>query len=274
MPLSAFLLALAAAVVHAVWNLLTARAEQSQTATGVSLAIGALVFAPVAAVTWDVDAAVIPYAIASVALELCYFALLATAYQRGPLSVVYPVARGAAPVLVAGVSALVLGVALSAWQILGVLVVAGGIVLVRGFDRETRAADLGLALATASAIAAYTLVDKAALEHADPLPYLELVIAPAAAIYLAVTVRVAGVQAVRRAFGAQAAVAGVGMFAAYALTLAALQRADAAPVAAVRETSIVIAALLAAAFMHERVGRVRAGGAAVVFAGVVLLALA
>jgi drug/metabolite transporter (DMT)-like permease len=64
------------------------------------------------------------------------------------------------------------------------------------------------------------------------------------------------------------------MFGAYVLTLAALQRAGAAPVAAVCETSIVIAAVLAASFMHERVGRVRAGGAAVVFAGVVLLTLA
>jgi drug/metabolite transporter (DMT)-like permease len=274
MPLSAFLLALAAACVHAVWNLLTARAEQSQTATGVSLAVGALVFAPVAVLTWDVDTAAIPYAIASVALELCYFALLATAYQRGPLSVVYPVARGAAPVLVAAVSALALGVSLSALQILGVLVVASGIVLVRGFDRETRGADLALALATAAAIAAYTLVDKQALEHADPLPYLELVLVPTAAIYLAVSVRLVGAQALRRAFDAGAAFAGVGMFAAYALTLAALQLADAAPVAAVRETSIVIAALLAATLMHERVGRVRASGAAIVCAGVVLLALA
>lgn len=50
--------------------------------------------------------------------------------------------------------------------------------------------------------------------------------------------------------------------------------ADAAPVAAVRETSIVIAAVLAATFMHERVGRMRASGSAVVFAGVVLLTLA
>ena len=274
MPLSAFLLALAAACVHAVWNLLTARAEQSQTATGVSLAVGALVFAPVAIITWDVDAAAIPYAIASVALELCYFALLATAYQRGPLSVVYPVARGAAPVLVAAVSAVALGVSLSALQILGVLVVAGGIVLVRGFDRTASGGDLALALATAAAIAAYTLVDKQALEHADPLAYLELVLVPTAAIYLAVSVRLAGAQAVRRAFDTGAALAGVGMFAAYALTLAALERADAAPVAAVRESSIVIAALLGATLMHERVGRVRAGGAAAVFAGVVLLALA
>jgi drug/metabolite transporter (DMT)-like permease len=274
MPLTAFLLALSAAVVHAVWNLLTARAEQSQQAVAGALCVGALVFAPVAALTWDVEGAVLPYACASVLLELAYFALLATAYQRGPLSLVYPIARGAAPVLVAIVSAAFLGAALSAAQIVGVLVVAAGIVLVRGVQRGTRRGDLLLALATAASIAAYTLVDKQALDYAAPLPYLELVIAPTAAIYLAACLVLSGGAAVRRALDAGAALAGVGMFAAYALTLAALQRADAAPVAAVRETSIVIATVLAVAFMGERVGRARAAGAAVVFAGVALIALA
>ncbi|MEA2189938.1 MAG: hypothetical protein QOI73_59, partial [Solirubrobacteraceae bacterium] len=192
MPLTALLLALAAAVVHAGWNLLTARAVQSQAATAVALCVGALVFAPVAAATWDVDAAVIPYLLASIALELAYFALLAAAYQRGPLSVIYPIARGAAPVLVAAIGVLALGASLSATQVLGIVVVACGVVLVRGVDRSTRAPDLLLALATAATIAGYTLIDKVALEHADPLPYLELTIAPVAAIYLLVAARVAG----------------------------------------------------------------------------------
>ncbi len=260
--------------MHAGWNLLTARAEESQAATGVSLAFGALVFAPVAALTWHVDAAAVPYALASVALELCYFAMLAAAYQRGPLTVVYPVARGAAPVLVTAFTAVFLGVSLAVAQILGVLLVAGGIMLVRGLGSTSRRGDIALALATAAAIAAYTLVDKQALEHADPLAYLELVIAPTAAIYLAVTIRISGADRVRRAAGGAAALAGVGMFGAYALTLAALQRANAAPVAAVRETSIVIAAALAATLTHERVGPVRASGAALVCAGIALLALA
>jgi len=273
MPLTAFLLALAAAVVHASWNLLTARAEQSHAATAVALCVGALVFAPLAAATWEVDAAVIPYLIASVALELAYFALLAAAYQRGPLSLVYPIARGAAPVLVAAIGALALGASLSAPQVLGIVVVAGGVVLVRGFDRSARTQDVLLALATAAMIAGYTLVDKEGLEHAAPLPYLELVIAPTALIYLLAATRIAGRDAVRRAFGPQAALAGIGMFGAYGLTLAALERADAAPVAAVRESSIVIAALLAAVLMHERVGLVRACGSAVVFAGLVLIAV-
>jgi drug/metabolite transporter (DMT)-like permease len=272
-PLTALLLALAAAVVHAGWNLLTAGAERSQTATAVALCVGALAFAPVAALTWRLEPVALPSAGASVVLELAYFALLATAYERGPLSVVYPIARGAAPVLVATIGVVALGASLSAPQIAGVAIVAGGVVLVRGFDDGTRARDVALALAIAGTIAGYTLVDKQALRHADPLSYLELVMAATAVVYLAVSARVAGVAALRLACGARAALAGIGMFGAYALTLAALARADAAPVAAVRETSIVIATLLAAAFLHERVGRVRLGGAAVVVAGVALVAL-
>jgi hypothetical protein len=90
-PLDALALALAAAVVHALWNLLTARAAESQLAAGVGIGVGAVAFAPVAVLTWDVDVgAVAPYAIASVALELLYLVLLATAYQRAPLSIPSP----------------------------------------------------------------------------------------------------------------------------------------------------------------------------------------
>ena len=131
MPLDAFALALAAAVVHALWNLLTARAVESQVAAGVALGIGAVAFAPVAALTWDVRASAVPYIVASSALELAYLAMLATAYQRAPLSVVYPVARGTAPVVVLAISVLALGASLPAGAIAGVLAVGTGVVLVR-----------------------------------------------------------------------------------------------------------------------------------------------
>ncbi|MEY2536020.1 MAG: hypothetical protein QOF29_3930, partial [bacterium] len=72
MPLDALALALAAAVVHALWNLLTARAGDVQVAAGVALAAGAVAFAPVAVLTWDVRPAVAPDAAASVTLELAY----------------------------------------------------------------------------------------------------------------------------------------------------------------------------------------------------------
>jgi drug/metabolite transporter (DMT)-like permease len=272
-PLDALALALAAAVVHALWNLLTARAAESQLATGVAIGVGAIAFAPVAALTWRVDlAAVWRYAVASVALEVLYLALLATAYQRAPLSVVYPVARGAAPVVVLAVSVLALGASLPSGAVAGVLAVGGGVLLLRGTTRDGRGTALGLAIATC--IAGYTLVDNAALASASPVPYLELVLAPTAALYLAGALVLRGGRALMAEVRGPTIVAGLGMFGAYALALAALVHAAAAPVAAVRESSVVIATALAAVVLHERVDRRRWLGAVLVVAGVAAIALA
>jgi drug/metabolite transporter (DMT)-like permease len=264
---------LAAALVHAVWNLLLAGARDSQAATGVAMAIGCLAFAPVAALTWDVREGAAPYLVASGALELAYFALLALAYSRFELSAVYPLARGSAPVIVLAVSVAALGASLSAGQVVGVLLVAGGVLLVRG-ARGGRREELLLALAVGAAIAGYTLVDKEGLTHAGPLPYLELVLVVPAAVYLAVLASRGGRERVAAQVTVTTALAGIGMFAAYALTLAALRLAPAAPIAAVRETSIVIATALGAVVLHEAVGRARVVGALVIVAGVAAIALA
>jgi drug/metabolite transporter (DMT)-like permease len=276
-PLDALALALAAAAVHAVWNLLTARADDSHATLAVAMVTGALVCAPVAALDWDVEGAVAPYVAASVAFELGYLTLLATAYARAPMSVVYPVARGAAPVIVLVVGALALGAAPTVGAAVGVLAVTAGILLVRGGGgRGERGAGRGtwLGLAVAACIAGYTLVDHAGLDHAAPLAYLEIALAPTAALYLAGVLAVHGGAAVRAAIAPPALLAGVGIYAAYGLALLALARAPAAPVAAVRESSVVMATGLAAVVMHERVERGRWGGAVLVVAGVAAIAMA
>jgi drug/metabolite transporter (DMT)-like permease len=261
-PASALGLALAAALVHAVWNLLLAGARDSQAATAVGMCVGCLLFAP--ALLGDVESGVWPWVVASSALELAYFALLALAYSRFSLSGVYPLARGSAPVfvlVVAGVAAVL--------QAVGVVLVALGVLLVRGVRRGDWGETL-LALAVGACIAGYTLVDKEGLRFADPLPYLELVLIVPAVAYAGWI----GPARLRAAVGMRTAVAGIGMFGAYALVLAALRLADAAPVAAVRESSIVMAVLLGAFVLHERVSRARFAGAAVIALGVGAIALA
>ncbi|HEY3182995.1 MAG TPA: EamA family transporter [Gaiellaceae bacterium] len=269
MPLSALLLALTAAFVHALWNLLLARAPDTRAATAVALVVAVVAFAPVTAVVWEAEASVWPYLIASSCLQLTYFALLSAAYTRAELSLVYPLARGSAPVIVLLGGIAFLGAGASAAQVAGVLLVATGVVLVRGSAPRRGVA---FALAIGSVIAAYTLVDKRGIRHASPVTYLELtMIAPSLAYALAV-VRAKGLGAVRSAVSRQTVVAGLATFGAYALVLAALQRASAASVAAVRETSVVIAALLATPLLGERVGRARIAGACLVAAGVAALA--
>jgi len=135
LTLAALALVLGSAAVHALWNALLADADDTHATTAVMLVSGVVLFAPVAALTWDVDASALPYVLASGTLELVYFGLLATAYSRADLTFVYPIARGSAPVIVLLVSVVVLGVAISGLQAAGVLAVAAGVLLVRGLHR-------------------------------------------------------------------------------------------------------------------------------------------
>jgi drug/metabolite transporter (DMT)-like permease len=272
-PLSAFLLALAAAVLHAAWNVLLARARDVLAATTVALVLSVLLFAPVAVVTWDVDAAAVPWIAASALLEIVYFVLLTTAYSRSDVSLVYPVARGSAPVLVLA-GAAIAGATVGWGQALGVLLVGGGILLVRGVGGNTDARGVVLALVIGAAIAGYTLVDKEGVEHAAVIPYLELVLAPAALAAVAWHAVTGRLPAVRAEVGWTTVGAAVFAFAAYGFVLGALTLASAPAVAAVRETSVLFAVALGAAVLGEPVGRSRASGAVLVVAGVALVALA
>jgi len=271
-PLSAFALALAAAVLHAGWNVLLARSRDVLAATTVALVLSVLIFAPVAAATWDVEAAAVPWIAASAGFEIVYFALLTTAYSRSDLSLVYPVARGSAPVFVLA-GAAITGAAVGPRQALGVLFVGGGILLVRGVRGNTDARGVVLALAIGTAIAGYTLVDKQGVEHAAVIPYLELILAPAAVAGIAWHAIRGRLAAVRKEVGWPTVGASVFSFAAYGFVLAALTLASAPAVAAVRETSVLFAVALGASVLGEPVGRSRASGAVLVVAGVALVAL-
>ncbi|WCB92683.1 hypothetical protein DSM104299_01381 [Baekduia alba] len=273
MTLVAFGLALGAAVLHALWNLLLARADDPRAATAAALCVAVVVFAPIAAVAGHVEAGVWPYVGVSALLETAYFLLLSAAYARGELSAVYPVARGTAPVLVLVAGLAGIGGAVAAIQVVGIAVAGAGIVAVQRAGAAPDRRALVLAIGTAAMIAAYTLVDREGLRHADPLPYLWLVLAPSAALTIAVTVREQGTPAVHRALNAQTFAAGLATFGAYGLVLAALERAPAAPVAAVRETSIVLAVAAGALILHEPVSRGRWLGAVAVTVGVCLVAL-
>jgi drug/metabolite transporter (DMT)-like permease len=273
MPATALALALGAAFLHAFWNLLVARAQDIEATTAIALVVGIVAFAPVAALAWEAESQVWPFLAVTSLLQLAYFVLLTAAYRRADLSFVYPIARGSAPVIVLVAALVILGESASASQVIGVLTVAGGVLLVRGIGGRASAYDLALALAVGTSIAAYTLVDSRGIEYASPIVYQELSMIPAALGFLLLTLRRRGGSAVRAAVGPASVVAGLATFGAYILVLAALSRAPAAPVAAVRETSVVIATALAIPLLHERVSPARLAGAVVVVLGVLLLAI-
>src|SRR5918996_1589076 len=160
--------------------------------------------------------------------------------------------------------------------LLGVVLVAGGVLTVAlpsvarrmhrmGGQDGPHSRDLVLGLAIGVAIAGYTLVDSEGLDHADPLPYLFLIAAVCAATYNGALIATGRARELQEALNARMLAAAAATFGAYAMVLAALELAPAAPVAAVRESSIVIAALMAWLFLGEER---RLGGAVIVAAGV------
>ena len=274
MPLSAVALALGAAFLHAGWNVLLAGSRDTRSAGAGILLIGTLLLAPPAIVTGGVSSAAVPYIAASSLFELFYFVLLARAYDSGEVSVVYPVARGSAPVVVLVFGAIALDEGVPAGAIAGILLVALGVLLVglgalspregAKVDRPLR--DVWFGLGIGLFIAAYTLVDSEGVERADPIAYLALVVAPCALVYPLVA-------RVRPDVGPRTALTAAATFGAFLMVLAAFRLAPAAPVAAVRESSVVIAAILGAVVLHERVTGPRLAGAVAVAAGVAAIAL-
>src|SRR5688572_4709282 len=130
MPLSAVALALGAAFLHAAWNVLLAGSRDTAAATAGLLIWGVALLAVPALVTGGVSAEAVPFIAASAALELVYFVLLARAYAGGELSVVYPIARGSAPVVVLVFGAIALSENVPPGAAVGVLAVAAGVLLV------------------------------------------------------------------------------------------------------------------------------------------------
>jgi drug/metabolite transporter (DMT)-like permease len=270
-PLEAVAIVLAAAFLHALWNLLLARSPDTGAAIAAATAVGALVTLPLAIARWRLEPAALPWVALSAALELLYFVLLARAYRRADLSLVYPVARGLSPVLVLVGSVLWLQEPASPIALVGIAMVGVGVILVRGLRAPASMADVALAVVIGLCIAGYTLADQQGVRYADPITYLLLVVGIPAAAWCGWLAMTDGPGRLRAALTPSIAVGGIAAMGAYGLILVALGMAWAPGVAALRETSIVMATVMAALVLHERVERSRWVGSVVLVAGIALV---
>ncbi len=292
----ALALLLAAAVLHVGWNLLVRRARQRLVFAWWSLVVGAIAFLPLLLAGGPLPARVWPYAMASALCEGIYFGSLAAAYGVADFSVVYPVARGAAPAFLAVWSVLFLGQHLSPAGLCGLAVIVGGLFVIAsggaraGAEPEAAAAPaaevpaarssragLGLALLTALAISGYSAIDAVGIRILRPVPYTALAFALSALVIAPLVVQRYGWSAVALEWRESwPQIAGVGFLSgiAYSLVLAAYAIAPVAYAGAVREVSVVLGALAGWLFLKEGFGLRRTAGAALVLAGIAVLALA
>ena len=271
-----FGLLLFAAALHAGWNALVRR-DPDRAAAAVSVAAGgAVVGIAVLPFLPPIAPAAIPFVLGSSSIHIVYYALVARAYRHGELSVVYPIMRGLAPLLVTIVTALFVEPATPA-EFAGVAIVATGIVTLGMEGLARGGAGIGAALANAVVIACYTLVDGlgARVSAAPPAFTAWLLVGGGIATVGWRVIRegrpVIG-KIVRRApLGLAGGLMGFG---AYGIALWAMTVAPIGVVAAVRESSVLIATALGAVFLHERFGALRWVAALLVVAGLALIKLA
>jgi drug/metabolite transporter (DMT)-like permease len=277
-------LVLTAAGLHASWNALAKRGRDPVvflwwTNCGSTVLLMPLGLAELARAGFPADAA--PFVLATSALHTAYFYALGRSYGSGAFSLVYPVARGLGVALVAVVAFFVFDERLSPLGILGVALVATGILALhlgaapRVVGARRGGSATAWALATGLTIAAYSLVDKAGVQRLGPVPYVMLMEAGCAIGLLPAVIARSG--AVRREWTQnRAAILAVAAMSAgaYALVLFAFRLSKAGYVVAARETSIVLSALIGSLWLGEGRLAPRLAGAAVVLAGVVCIALA
>jgi len=298
LPLSVTLVVLAAAVTHATWNAIAHGIKDQLLAFGLIGAGGILVAIPLVIVSPFPLSACWPYLLASIVIHVFYNLLLMRSYRYGEFGQVYPLARGTSPLVVTVLAAVFAAERPSAAQVAGGLVVSCGLALLVLAGRTGRRAaarggsgggsgggagrggGLGRAALIAAGgtgltIAAYTTVDGlgvrlsgSSVAYIGWLMLLESLCVPAWALARRRHVLLSGTS--RRVLGSGLLAGGLSVLA-YGLVLWAQTRGDLAPIAALRETSVIFGAVIGTVVFREPFGRWRIAATLLVVIGVLLL---
>ena len=276
MPLEVTLAVLGAALAHATWNAMIKSSSDVQFDMALVVFFAGVATAPFLPFVALPAPAVWPYILASMAIHVAYYVALVGAYRAGDLSHGYPIMRGIAPLIVSLCATFWLGEVPKPLVWVGVLLICGGVLSLgfAGFRWAESRVSLGWALANGVIIASYTLVDAAGVRAAgkaeiyvvwlftlDALPFFLLVLWLKKDRFVPYA----------RRFWLRGLIGGGLSAGAYAVVLWAMTRAPVAAVAALRETSVIFAALIGAWLLKEGHIARRVVGAITVAAGVVAL---
>ena len=294
----------ASAVLHVSWNVRLKTAGDPLHAATIGQLAAAAAIVPLGAVVWLVGGAPglpvegIALGLASGVVEAIYFILLSAAYRRGDLSIVYPIARGTAPLVAVAIGVGLLGERLGVLGSLGVVALLAGFLwhqrpwrivrsvrrrggpgTGRGVGASRPDAAIAFAVATGLAIATYTAIDRVGSRLIEPITYAGVLWATCSIVLVAWNgvVGERGMWSFRAEAWRPAAVGGLLSLVAYVMILFALSVSPLTAVAPLRESSIVLASAWGAVRLGEAVGRGdaarRVAASALIVLGAVLLAL-
>ncbi len=262
---------LTSALLHASWNLIVKGSQDRLIAGFSQAAFGAMAFGPILFFT-GIPTDVWPAIVVSSFIHLAYVLALITAYDHGDMSLVYPVARGTAPILVTVAAIFLLDDVPTVSGLIAIGLVVAGVLWV-GLGKDRKGA--GWAVLVGAIIASYTLNDAAAVRSLDAaLPYTIATFWGQTALLIPVIVKrrsLTGAIAGLKAEWPRHVFAGIASAGAYALVLSAARLAPIGLVAAFRETSVVFGTLGGLWLLKEPAARGRLKGSALIAAGLVVL---
>jgi drug/metabolite transporter (DMT)-like permease len=284
MPISVTIAVLVAAMTHATWNALAHRIKDQLVSFGL-IGVGAIVAAiPLIVFVAIPRAASWPFLLASVAIHVFYNLFLMRSFTYGDFGQVYPLARGTSPLVVTALAAVFASERPSVGQLIGVLIVSAGMATLVLAGRKEAAqrpaspsrAALLAAFATGLTIAAYTVVDGIGVRRsASPVGYIAwlMLLMSLCVPAWAIVKRRRQLLHQPRDVLASGLAAGALSLVAYGLVLWAQTKGALAPIAALRETSVIFGALIATVVFKEPFGRARILAAILVAAGILVLNL-
>jgi len=272
------------ALLHASWNALIKSGSDQQLDTALIHVLGCGVGMVLISVVGFPSADALPWIAASLVIHVGYYITLVGAYRHGELGFAYPIMRGTAPLIVALASGRLLGEHLPAPVWAGVAGICAGVLLIglakSGHGSGSRRHALVFALANAVIIATYTLVDGIGVRRSgNALQYVALLFLLDGMPYFLLVMwqrrdgRDAAIAYMRQRWKI-ALLGALASLGSYGIALWAMTRAPVASVAALRETSVLFAALIGVLFLNERFRLQRAFGTAAIIAGVMALRLA
>ncbi len=268
---------LMAALMHASWNAVVKSDPDRLASFGLVMLAGCLfgvVFAPFVEFP---DAAAWPYLISSVLIHVFYYVFLLRAYALGDLSLVYPIARGLGPTLVAIVSGTVVGEYLNFRESVGVVLVSlgiAGLAFARGIPSFAERRAIFLAVLTGFTIAAYTVIDglgaRAAGNALSYIVWLNLLEGPWVFVF-AVWKRGPAIFDYMRKYWWRGSAGGVVATIGYGIAIWASSLGAIAHVSALRETSVLFATLMGTFLLGEKFGKLRIVAAVVLVCGLLAM---
>lgn len=275
MPLSTlYAIVLVSAIAHASWNAMVKRSGDRLLMLASIRVVGLIGGIVVASIVPLPSVESLPFLVAAAAIHYAYYALMINSYRVGDMSQVYPIARGIAPLLVVVLGALVAGEVLNGLSTVGVCILSAGIFVLAMTGQAINRPAIIFAIGTGVAIAGYSFLSGLGVRKSGSLlgyiAWLEIATG-VGMTFVAYFRRKNIVVEFARTYWRSGLIAGLLSVTGYAIALWAMSITAMAPVVAIRETSVVFAAIIGSVFLGEGFAAKRVTAAVAVAIGVVLL---